>query len=183
MLLILAATLGASACGGAGAPSGSAGVTVVGGPPLVGKPAPVIELQDDQGRTVRLADYRGRPVIVNFWASWCTPCRAEFPLLRSAREAHAADGLEVLGIVYKDTEDSARAFMTAQGAAWPMLLDDGGRVAAAYGVLGIPQSFWVDGSGIVRQVSFGPPPSGSLDALLASILPPAASPSPSSTSQ
>jgi len=181
--LILAVALGASACGGAGAPSGSAGVTVVGGPPLVGKPAPAIELQDDQGRTVRLAEYRGRPVIVNFWASWCTPCRGEFPLLRDARAAHTADGLEVLGVVYKDTPDAARAFMTEQGAAWPMLIDEGGRVAAAYGVLGIPQSFWIDGSGIVRQVSFGPPPSGSLDALLASILPPVASPSPSSLSQ
>jgi cytochrome c biogenesis protein CcmG, thiol:disulfide interchange protein DsbE len=182
VLLILAAAIGASACS-VGAPSGSAGVTVVGGPPLVGKPAPAIELQDDQGRTVHLSDYRGRPVIVNFWASWCTPCRGEFPLLRSAREAHAADGLEVLGVVYKDTPDAARAFMTDQGAAWPMLVDEGGRVAAAYGVLGIPQSFWIDGTGIVRQVSFGPPPSGSLDALLATILPPAASPSPSSMTQ
>jgi len=171
--------LAAAACASAG-PSGSPGVTVVGGPPLVGKPAPAIELQDDRGRTVRLSDYAGRPVIVNFWASWCTPCRGEFPLLRDARAAHTEDGLEILGVVYKDSASSARSFMSQEGAGWPMLLDPDGHVAAAYGVLGIPQSFWIDGSGIVRQVSFGPPPSGSLDDLLASILPGSPSASPTS---
>ncbi|MGZ6296267.1 MAG: TlpA family protein disulfide reductase [Candidatus Limnocylindrales bacterium] len=163
--------LGGPAGSGAGpSGSGTASLTVVGGPPLVGKPAPAFELLDDQGRIVRLADYAGRPVIVNFWASWCGPCREEFPLLRGARAAHAADGLEILGVVFKDTPASARAFMGAEDAGWPMLLDPDGRAAAAYGVLGVPQSFYIDGAGVVREVSFGPPPSGSLDALLAHIL-------------
>ncbi len=91
--------------------------------------------------------------------------------------AHAAEGLEILGIVYKDSEDAASAFMSAYSATWPMLVDPGTKAAASFGVLAVPESFYVDRAGIVRQVSFGPPPSGSMDALLAAIL----APSPGAT--
>ena len=153
------------------------GPTVIGGHPLQGKPAPDFELTDLDGRKVHLAGLRGRPVIVYFWASWCIPCRTEFPLLKGALEAHADDGLAVIGVVFEDSAENARGFMADYEAPWPAVMDPDHRVADAYRVHVPPLTFYVDATGIVRTVSFGPPPSGSLEGLLAKILP-AASPSP-----
>ena len=151
--------------------SGGGGAVHLGRYPLVGRSAPDFELTGLDGSTVRLADYRGRPVIVNFWASWCIPCREEFPLFAAARRQHAADGLEILGVVYRDRADGARRFMADHGATWPAALDPDGAVAAAYGVGAVPVSLYIDGGGIVRSVSYGAPPSGRMEALLATILP------------
>src|SRR5918998_1843834 len=85
-------------------------------PTTVGSVAPDFSLSDLDGNAVRLADLRGRPVIVNFWASWCGPCVEEFPLLREAADRHAAHGLAVVGIVWRDRSESARDFMRRNGA-------------------------------------------------------------------
>ncbi len=143
---------------------------VVGRSPLLDRPAPDFALSDLDGRRIPLAAYRGRPVIVNFWASWCVPCRAEFDLFRDARTAHAREGLEILGVIYQDSPEAARAFAAQEKASWPALLDPGGSVARAYDVFGIPVSFYVDRTGIVRAVSYGPPPSNVLDEQLGKIL-------------
>ncbi|HEX5466172.1 MAG TPA: TlpA disulfide reductase family protein [Candidatus Limnocylindrales bacterium] len=143
---------------------------VIGGSPLLDKPAPGFTLATDSGQEVSLAAYRGRPVIVNFWASTCVPCTVEFPLFKAALTAHADDQLTILGVVYKDTASAARAFMTQEDATWPMLLDPGSKIAAAYKVEAIPMSFYVDPQGIVRYVSFGPPPAGTIDEELARML-------------
>ena len=95
----------------------------MGGHPLVGQSAPEIDLATLDGERVTLSELRGRPVLVNFWATWCIPCRDEFPLMASAYEEYAADGLEILGIVHDDTADGARAFATDMGATWPILMD------------------------------------------------------------
>jgi len=172
-LLLVALDLGLGAA--PAAPTGSAeaiaSTFVVGGGPLEGKPAPAIALLDGAGHPVSLADYRGRPVIVNFWASWCGPCKEEFPLLAAARQRYAAQDLEVLGIVHQDSASAAAAFMAAEGATWPMLLDPANAAATAYGVLAVPESFYIDPSGVVRTLSFGPPPASGIDALIARILP------------
>ncbi|MGH2467821.1 MAG: TlpA family protein disulfide reductase [Candidatus Limnocylindrales bacterium] len=153
-----------------GGGAGSATPIVIGGSPLLDRPAPAIDLSTDTGQDVSLASLRGRPVIVNFWASTCIPCRTEFPLFKAALASHAADRLTILGVVYKDATSAARTFMTAEGADWPMLLDPDGTVAAAYGVEAIPMSFYVDPAGIVRYVSFGPPPAGTIDEELARMM-------------
>jgi cytochrome c biogenesis protein CcmG/thiol:disulfide interchange protein DsbE len=153
----------------AGGSPGASTIVVGGGRVAVDQPAPGFSLTDLQGRTVRLADYAGRPVILNFWASWCIPCQTEFPMYLAARAAHAAQGLEVLGVIYKDVTTDAARFMTAHGATWPGLVDPDGAVARAYGVLGIPTTFFIDRSGVVRAVSYGPPPQQILDQDIARI--------------
>ena len=137
---------------------------------LVGQPAPAFDLERLDGGRVRLADFDGRPLIVNFWASWCGPCKDEFPIFRAARERHAADGLEILGVIHDDGPEAARAFAESQDAEWPMLLDPDDAAYNAYRVLALPTTFYVDRDGIVRAVSFGPPPSGVLDEQLHKIL-------------
>ncbi|HUP82755.1 MAG TPA: redoxin domain-containing protein [Candidatus Limnocylindria bacterium] len=151
-----------------GAPDGS--TFVVGRDPLMDTAAPNISLATVDGRVVSLADYRGRPVIVNFWASWCVPCRDEFPLLAAARGDHQAEGLEILGVIHDDSAGNAATFAASYNAAWPLLIDVDDVAWAAYHGAFVPVSYFVDRTGIVRAVSYGPPPSASLDALLAKIL-------------
>jgi cytochrome c biogenesis protein CcmG/thiol:disulfide interchange protein DsbE len=139
--------------------------------PMLDKPAPPIVLQSlDGSTTVRLADYLGRPVMVNFWASWCLPCRQEFPLLAGARAAHAADGLEILGIVYHDGPQAAQQFAEQYGGNWPLLADPADAAWHDYQGALVPTTYYIDRQGIVRAVSYGPPPSGTLEEQLAKIL-------------
>ncbi len=110
--------------------------------------APPIAGVDLDGRPVRLSDYRGKAVLVNFWASWCVPCRKEFPLLM---EVHG-DEVTVLGVVFQDTSRAARNFVREQQAGWPSIVDPGGRISRAYGVgfrPGLPVTVAVDGRGVM----------------------------------
>jgi cytochrome c biogenesis protein CcmG, thiol:disulfide interchange protein DsbE len=109
-------------------------------------------------------------VVVNFWASWCLPCREEFPILADIRERHAGDGLEVIGIVHDDGPQAAQAFAAEHGAVWPMVLDPDDEAWKAYGGQLLPMTFFIDRWGVVRAVSFGPPPPSVLDQQLAKIL-------------
>jgi cytochrome c biogenesis protein CcmG/thiol:disulfide interchange protein DsbE len=115
----------------------------------IGREAPAFALSDLNGTPVRLSDLRGRPVIVNFWASWCGPCVREFPLMRQALKDHLADELTVVGIVFNDRSENARDFMAQMGARWPAAMDPNGEVAQRYGIIGPPESFFVDRNGIV----------------------------------
>jgi len=139
-------------------------------PALVGSVAPDFALSDLDGNPVRLADLRGRPAIVNFWASWCGPCVEEFPLLEDAARRHEADGLAIVGIVYQDRSEAARTFMSRNGASWPAAMDPGERVAAAYGILAPPETFFIgrDGTIVARQI--GQLSEGSLEDQLAAII-------------
>jgi len=144
---------------------------VITGSPLLNKPAPPIELTTPDGKVVRVADYAGRPVIVNFWASWCIPCREEFPEFVGAVQQHAADGLTVLGVVHQDGPDAATAFATQHGATWPILMDTSNTAWNAYlGGVGVPMTFFVDRQGIIRATSYGPVTPATLPAQLATIL-------------
>lgn len=97
-------------------------------------------------------------MIVNFWASWCIPCREEFRLFRSARDEHVQSGFEILGVVHDDSADAARSFAAEHGGNWPMVADPEDVAAQAYGVTALPATFYIDREGVVRAVSYGPPP-------------------------
>jgi cytochrome c biogenesis protein CcmG/thiol:disulfide interchange protein DsbE len=120
-----------------------------------GKPAPDISGTTLDGIAFRLADLRGRPVVVNFWGPTCVPCRTEFPLLKSKLVEHAADGLVVVGILMADPPDLARSFIAEQGATWATVDDPGGTIRQAYRVAARPQSYFIDRDGILRSIQIG----------------------------
>ena len=139
--------------------------------PLVGRPAPGFDLETLDGGRLSLADLRGSPVVVNFWASWCIPCREEAPLFTAAADEYETQGLRVVGIVYQDSAESARDFMARYGQTYPGLLDPDGRTAIDYGVFGIPETFFVDRRGIVRSRQLGAVTEDELRTQIEAILP------------
>jgi cytochrome c biogenesis protein CcmG/thiol:disulfide interchange protein DsbE len=136
----------------------------------IGDPAPAFALADLDGNRLSLGDLRGRPVIVNFWASSCAPCVDEFPLLTSAAAAHRSDGLAVVGIVVRDSSTAAREFLARMGATWPSAMDPGDAVAMQYGIIGPPDSYFIDRHGIVVSRQIGPLSAADLERRLAGIL-------------
>jgi len=136
-------------------------------------PAPEFTLKTLAGGQVSLSDYRGRPVLINFWASWCVPCRTEMPDIIAAYKAHRESGLEVLAIdnTQLDVIDDVRQFVATFQMPFPVLLDEQGEVALAYRILGLPTSVFVDGEGIVRAVNVGPMSAATIEKHLATILP------------
>lgn len=123
--------------------------------PVAGNAAPAIAGTALDGAAHSLADFKGHPVVVNFWASWCVPCRDEFPVFKDALAAHASDGLVVLGVLYKDQADLAKSFVTDFGATWPTVADPNGTIADAYKIAAPPESFFVDAKGVIRSVQIG----------------------------
>lgn len=123
---------------------------------LIGHPLPSFTATTLQGTTFSSDRLQGRPAIVNVWASWCTPCVDEHPVLMAVASEHA-DDLTIVGIVYQDTVDGARAFLARYGdGGWPNLLDATGQIAIDLGVTGPPETFFVDADGIVRAKHIGP---------------------------
>lgn len=102
-----------------------------------------------------LAQLRGKPVLVNFWASWCDPCKAEAPLLEKAQHRLGGVGGTVLGVTYEDTTSDSLRFVRRFGLSYPNVRDLGGKLAHAYGTTGLPESFLVDRSGRVVALSRG----------------------------
>ncbi|MES2210010.1 MAG: TlpA disulfide reductase family protein [Chloroflexota bacterium] len=139
--------------------------------PIVGGPAPAFDLQTLDGGRLSLVQLRGSPVVLNFWASWCIPCREEAPLLTAAALDYERQGLRVLGVVYQDDTNNARAFMTSYGQTYPGLLDPDGRTAIDYGVFGIPETYFIDAAGIVRSRQIGALTADDLRRQIETILP------------
>ncbi|HEY5251485.1 MAG TPA: TlpA disulfide reductase family protein [Acidimicrobiales bacterium] len=118
--------------------------------PLLGKPAPALSGTTLSGGHFQLTAYRGRWVVVNFFASWCPPCQDEEPDLVAFAFQHRSPGDPALiGVVYDDTTSSARSFEHSAGATWPTLVDPGGQIALRYGVRGPPETFLISPQGIV----------------------------------
>jgi cytochrome c biogenesis protein CcmG/thiol:disulfide interchange protein DsbE len=128
---------------------GSSGVAV-------GDPAPTAALPRlEGGGSQSLAAYRGRWVLVNFWASWCPPCRAEAPALEEFQRRLHGPRFTVLGIDSRDLSDDGRAFVRRYGLSYPQLRDADGGVSHDYGTTGLPESYLVDPQGTVRLHSVG----------------------------
>ncbi len=122
---------------------------------LVGKPAPDFTLQDLGGKTVSLTSALGRPVILNFWSTWCGPCLAEHQLIRRAIKETEKTDLLFYSVLYEDTPENARAFLKEYGKAAPVLLDPGLRTAIDYGVAGVPETFFIDRKGEILYKQAG----------------------------
>jgi cytochrome c biogenesis protein CcmG/thiol:disulfide interchange protein DsbE len=125
---------------------------------MVGKAAPPFELEALDGRRIASRDFRGRPLVINFWASWCTECRREHPLLMAAHD-RLGDRIAFVGVVFQDSAANARDFLVEMGdsgtGSYPNLKDPGSRVAIDYGVYGVPETFFVDRRGIVAAKRVG----------------------------
>lgn len=121
----------------------------------VGEPAPPLVVPQVGGGTIDLAALRGKPVWVNFMATWCPPCQDEFPLMNGFAARYADDGLVVLAIDVKEEEGLVAAFAQNLGATFPLGLDSDGRVAETWDAIALPIHFWIDADGIVRDGSLG----------------------------
>ncbi len=138
--------------------------------PLLGRPAPALDGTTVDGTSFSGASLRGRWVLVNFFATWCVPCRQEHDDLLRFRARHLAAGdAEVVGVVYDDSVGSVRDFRRDEGGDWPFLTDDGGRIALDFGVEGVPESFLVSPDGVVAARIVGGVRVEELEALLARV--------------
>lgn len=130
----------------------------------VGDPAPAVRLPKlEGGGEGSLAGYRGRWVLVNFWASWCPPCREEAPALEVFQKQHGNAEFTILGIDSNDLSDDGRAFVDRYGISYPQLRDGQGSAARDYGTSGFPESFLVNPKGRVRLMWAGPVTLGDLN--------------------
>src|SRR5918998_5879454 len=124
--------------------------------PFIGRAMPSFTLTTIDGRTVSSAELRGRPLVVNFWASWCGPCVAEHAVLLDARERFG-EAATIVGILYDDTPEGARDFLGTYGdGGWSNVLDPGGATRIDFGVTGPPETFFVDAQGVIRHKQYGP---------------------------
>jgi len=127
--------------------------------PREGFAAPEVDLERLDGDRVRLSDLRGQVVVLNVWASWCPPCRAEMPALQALHEQRAGQGVVVLGVnsTVQDSEQAARDFASEYGLTFPIGLDRDGQATRLYQVRALPSTFFIDRQGIIRRVVVGGP--------------------------
>jgi peroxiredoxin len=125
--------------------------------PVAGHPAPHFELPTLDGETLSLSDFEGKPVLINFWATWCAPCRAEFPDFQETF-INNSDSLVIIAVnnTAADQVDLVDDFVAEMGATFPIVLDESGDTIETYRVLGLPTSIFIDRNGIVNEVFTGP---------------------------
>jgi peroxiredoxin len=140
------------------------------GPPDVGKPAADFRLPALNGNLVSLSELRGQVVLVNFWATWCAPCRVEMPEIVRAYERYKSRGFTVLAVNVEDDWPEAAEFAQQYGLPFPVLLDKEGRLSRAWRLRGLPSTIFIDRSGTVAVVHLGPLTAEMIDQRLKSLL-------------
>ena len=124
--------------------------------PLIGKPAPMFALREvGTGRTVDVTQLKGKPLVINFWATWCGPCYEEHPVL-VANARMLQPNVQFLGVVFQDEESKIQSFLQQRGSSYPTVVDDKGKTAIAYGVGGVPETFFLDANGVIVAKYAGP---------------------------
>ncbi|MFQ5945761.1 MAG: peroxiredoxin family protein [Anaerolineae bacterium] len=124
--------------------------------PRVGHVAPDLSLPTPDGETITLSDLRGQVVLLNFWATWCPPCRAEMPALQDAYDRFRDEGFVVLGVDQFELPGQVTGFTDRFGITYPQVIDETGQTSRAYGVFRIPASFFIDREGVIQKVVPGP---------------------------
>ena len=134
---------------------------------IVGQAAPDFSGATLDGSTFRMANHRGEWVLVNFFATWCTPCRLEDPQIQQFVDSHTTDPVQVISVAFSDDADSIREFWTKERNTWPVLSNDTGLIALDYGVTKVPESYMVAPSGLVVAGFFGGVTAAGLDKVIA----------------
>lgn len=122
----------------------------------IGNLAPDFQLQDMEGQNVTLSNLRGNPIIINFWASWCGPCREEMPFLQQIYEKWNSEDVLLLTINLRETPSEITEYMQNNDLSFPVLLDVDGSVTQNYNVIGIPTTFFIDKDGVIQSKRLGP---------------------------
>ncbi|MBN1992257.1 MAG: TlpA family protein disulfide reductase [Anaerolineae bacterium] len=139
--------------------AGSSGEDIAGSKPapVAGHPAPDFELKSLDGEAVRLSNFAGTPVLLNFWATWCGPCRAEFPDFQKAYLENG-DKLVIIGVNHTtlDQAEQVDDFVAEMGATFPIVLDKTGQTAETFQIRALPTSIFIDRNGIINEVFTGP---------------------------
>lgn len=138
-------------------------VTIVSNPPtntpvdtvLVGQPAPDFQLTGLDGQPHHLQDYLGKPILLNFWATWCGPCRREMPLLQKTAAEFQPNALLLIGVDQGENAATVSAYVKELGITFPILLDEQLEATEKYRVIGLPTSFFIDTHGIIRSKNVG----------------------------
>jgi len=132
--------------------------------PKEGFLAPELTLDTLTGQSIALADFRGQPILINVWASWCAPCRAEMPAMQRVYEAYYEQGITILAVnaTNQDNLNNVASFVDDHNLTFPILLDTAGEVSQAYQVYSLPTSFFVDQKGIIQEIVIGGPMSEAL---------------------
>lgn len=124
-------------------------------PPLVGGPVPHFQLDTLNGGPAKISDYRGKVVLLNFWATWCTPCKKEMPEIQAAYEAFKDNDFVVLGVNFGEKPKEAEKLVKEMGLTFPILLDRKVKVAERHDVISLPVTFFIDSKGIIKERVFG----------------------------
>lgn len=132
--------------------------------PQTGFLAPDFELPDASGNNIRLSDFAGKPILLNIWASWCTPCRAEMPAMQRVYETYTSQGFIILAVnaTNQDQLDNAVSFVDEMSLSFPILFDHQGQISKLYKVQALPTSFFIDPQGVIQEVVVGGPMSEAL---------------------